>query len=573
MKELGLLVLLLLQTVLLNSQSTFYVATDGSNSNTGTSLHQAWATIQKAMNEATPGSTVLIRGGIYSEKVEVNVSGMPNAPIVFKNYQNENPILDGTGLTNLDAMIGIFNQDHITIQGLEIRNNIQIDATGIIISGNCDGISILENDIHDIHFSANPGDIPNASTNSQPLIVYGTNGSDPVSGLLIEGNTIHDSRTGYSEGLAVNGNVDGFEVVNNIVYNISNIGIDIIGHEGEAPQNDQARNGLIAGNEVYQCKSPYATAAGIYVDGGKDLIIERNKVYECQWGIEIGCENVGKTTSNVVARSNWIFRNDDAGIIMGGFDYPSGSGKVTNCFFTNNSCYGNDQDAGDVNAEIHISYTENCVIKNNIFYIDNPSDLALYIDNVSSQNLVLNYNLYYYNSTSTFDVNGTSYSGFNAYQTGANQDAQSIFQDPLFINFGGNDYHLSSQSPALDGGDPSYTTDPGELDIDGDPRVLNDRIDMGADESVLTTQAHIIINPSTGICVYPNPFSDKIIIDGDFNGFSVQVINMGGQIIEDYTLASPSIEIDLSGIPSGLHFIKIGYLNQEHIFFQNIIKQ
>ena len=391
MKELGLFVLMLLQTVSGISQHTLYVSTTGSDSNDGSSLNQAWATIQKAMNEATPGSTVLIRGGIYSEKVEVNVSGMPNAPIIFKNYPGENPILDGTSLTNLDAMIGIFNQSHITIQGLEIRNNVQIDATGIIVSGNCDDISIRENDIHNIHFSANPGDIPNANTNSQPLIVYGTNGSDPVSNLLIEGNTIHDSRTGFSEGLAVNGNVDGFEVLDNVVHNITNIGIDIIGHEGEAPQNDQARNGLIAGNEVYQCKSPYATAAGIYVDGGKDLIIERNKVYECQWGIEIGCENVGKTTSNVVVRSNWIFKNVDAGIVMGGFDFPSGSGKVINCQFTNNSCYGNDQDAGDVNAEINISYTENCEIKNNIFFINNPSGLALYIDNVGSQNLVLNY--------------------------------------------------------------------------------------------------------------------------------------------------------------------------------------
>lgn len=573
MKELGLFVLMLLQTVPGISQHTLYVSKTGSDSNDGTSINQAWATIQKAMDEASPGSTVLIRGGIYSEKVEVNVSGMPTAPIIFKNYQDENPILDGTGLTNLDAMIGIFNQSYITIKGLEIRNNVQIDATGIIVSGNCDGISILENDIHDIHFSANPGDIPNASTNSQPLIVYGTNGSDPVSGLLIEGNTIHDSRTGYSEGLAVNGNVDGFEVVNNIVHNISNIGIDIIGHEGEAPQNDQARNGLIAGNEVYQCKSPYATAAGIYVDGGKDLIIERNKVYQCQWGIEVGCENVGKTTSNVVVRSNWIFKNDDAGIVMGGFDFPGGSGKVINCQFTNNSCYGNDKDPGDVSGEINISYTENCEMKNNIFFINNPSGLALYIDNVGSQNLVLNYNIYHSNSSATFEVAGSTYNSFVTYQSGSSQDPQSTFQNPLFEDIVNDDYHITVHSPALDRGDPGYNSAHGELDIDGDPRILNDRIDMGADESVLTTDAHIITNPTMGICVYPNPFADKIVIDGDFTGFSIQVINMSGQVIEDYTLTSPSVEIELSDLPSGLHFIKIGYLNQEHIFFQNIIKQ
>lgn len=573
MKDVALFVFILLHIVPGYNQNTLYVSTTGSDSNDGTSIDQAWATIQKAMDEATPGSTVLIRGGIYSEKVEVNVSGMPNAPIVFKNYQNENPILDGNGLTNLDAMIGIFNQSHITIQGLEICNNVQIDATGIIVSGNCDGISILENDIHNIHFSANPGDIPSSNTNSQPLIVYGTNGSDPVSNLLIEGNTIHDSRTGFSEGLAVNGNVDGFAVVNNVVHHISNIGIDIIGHEGEAPQNDQARNGLIAGNLVYQCKSPYATAAGIYVDGGRDLIIERNKVYTCQWGIEVGCENVGKTTSNIIVRSNWIFRNDDAGIVMGGFDFPSGSGKVINCQFTNNSCYGNDQNAGDVTGEINISYTENCEIKNNIFFINNPSDLALYIDNVGSQNLTLNYNLYYNNSTSTFDVNGSVFNSFASYQSGSGQDPQSTFQNPLFEDLVNNDFHLTVNSPALDEGDPGYDSAMDELDIDGDPRVLNDRIDLGADESALTTDAHIITNPAAGICVYPNPFSDKIIVDGAFEGFNIQVINVNGQIIQDYTSASPPLEIDLSTLPTGVHFIKIGYSGEETIFFQNIIKQ
>ncbi len=573
MKEIGIFVFLWIHTMLGHSQNTYYVSITGSNSNNGTSIDQAWATIQKAMNEATSGSTVLIRGGIYSEKVEVNVTGMPNEPIVFKNYQNEHPILDGTGLTNLDAMIGIFDQSYITIQGLEIRNNIQLDATGIIISGNCDWISILDNNIHDIHFSSNPGDIPNENSNSQPLIVYGTNGGDPITNLLIEGNTIHDSRTGFSEGLAVNGNVDGFEVLDNQVYNISNIGIDIIGHEGEAPQNDQARNGLIAGNHVYQCKSPYATAAGIYVDGGKDLIIERNKISHCQWGIEIGCENIGKTTSNVIARSNWIFKNDDAGIVMGGFDFPGGSGKVINCQFSNNSCYGNDHDPGDVTGEMNISYTENCEIINNIFFINNSSGLALYIDDVGSQNLTLNYNLYYNNSASTFDINGSIYNSFAAYQAGSNQDLQSTFQDPLFTNIATDDYHLTGNSPALDGGDPNYTTSVGELDIDGDPRVLNDRIDQGADESAVTTDAHIVTNPSAGICIYPNPFFDKIIVDGDFNGFNIQVINMNGQIVQDHTLSSPPLEIDLSTLPSGIHFIKIGFSSEETIFFQNIIKQ
>jgi predicted outer membrane repeat protein len=59
-----------------------------------------------------------------------------------------------------------------------------------------------------------------------------------------------------------------------------------------------------------------------------------------------------------------------------------------------------------------------------------------------------------------------------------------IDEDPLFMDPSNNDYHLQSGSPCIDSGDPGYVPDPGETDIDGDPRVVNDLIDMGADEYV-----------------------------------------------------------------------------------------
>jgi subtilisin family serine protease len=44
------------------------------------------------------------------------------------------------------------------------------------------------------------------------------------------------------------------------------------------------------------------------------------------------------------------------------------------------------------------------------------------------------------------------------------------------------DYHLLSQSPCINTGDPSYLPDPNETDPDGLPRVMGGRIDMGAYE-------------------------------------------------------------------------------------------
>lgn len=62
--------------------------------------------------------------------------------------------------------------------------------------------------------------------------------------------------------------------------------------------------------------------------------------------------------------------------------------------------------------------------------------------------------------------------------------------DPLFVDPAAMDYHLAFNSPCLDAGDPDAQFDPSELDIDGDPRLQNCRVDMGADESPCFTDCN-----------------------------------------------------------------------------------
>jgi len=45
------------------------------------------------------------------------------------------------------------------------------------------------------------------------------------------------------------------------------------------------------------------------------------------------------------------------------------------------------------------------------------------------------------------------------------------------------DYHLLPGSPCIDAGDPDFINDPYQTDIDGEPRVITDRLDIGADEA------------------------------------------------------------------------------------------
>ena len=471
--------------ITMQSQTNYFVSTSGSNGNNGLSIANAWRTIQHAMDNTTPNSIVNILAGTYAEKVEVNVSGTAGNPIVFQNYNNDIVTITGTGINAPDAIIGIFDQSYIHIKGLKITDNQQLDAQGIIVEGNCRGIEIRNNEFSNIHFSTNPNEIATSSKNSQPIIVYGSNASNPVRDLVIDGNIVRDSRTGYSEGLAINGNVDGFVVSNNEVYNISNIGIDIIGHEQTATANDQARNGIINDNLVYNCKSPYAIAAGIYVDGGKDLVIERNVVYDCQWGIEVGCENIGKTTSTVIVRDNLIYHNEDSGISLGGYNFPSESGKVLNCKILNNTCYNNDYTSGGlggVTGEVNVSYTENCQLKNNIFYTAAPSDILLYVGNTNSIGLDMDYNLYFIQGNVEFEYEGSTYSSLMSYKNSTGQDLHSIFTIPKFVSTTTPDFQLESNSPAIDIGDPSFTLAAGETDFGGNQRVKNAIVDIGAYE-------------------------------------------------------------------------------------------
>jgi pectin methylesterase-like acyl-CoA thioesterase len=58
----------------------------------------------------------------------------------------------------------------------------------------------------------------------------------------------------------------------------------------------------------------------------------------------------------------------------------------------------------------------------------------------------------------------------------------NISANPLFVDPNDNDYHLLPDSPCINAGDPNYVSGPNETDMDGEPRVINGRVDIGADE-------------------------------------------------------------------------------------------
>ena len=561
------------------SQSNYYVSPNGNNANSGEATNNAWQTIPYAVNHILAGDTINIMTGTYFEKVNITVSGTSDNNITIRNYQNDQAILSGVNLPDYEYMMKIENQSHLHIIGIKFQDYQQYDAIGLLVI-NSSYLQILNNEFYNIDYSTTAvGETPNESQNSQPVIIFGRDAVTPATNILIDGNSIHDCETGWSEALSVNGNIDGFEISHNHIYNNTNIGIVAIGHEGECPtpELDQARNGYIRYNIVHDNPSAYAECAGIYVDGASYIYVENNQSYDNNYGIEIGCENNGNapndpSANHIIVRNNLIYNNTYTGIALGGYDYPT-SGKVEYVSIENNSCF-NDDTGNNYQGEMMISYTENSTIENNIFYTNN-TDHVLFTNENEAANFSLNYNLYFSPAGSedlVFYWNGSEYNTFSDYQAATYQDIHSAFSNPLYVNDAPtqSDLHLRANSPARNAGNPEFQETNG-VDMDGEARINENRVDMGTDEYYASTassslhtskEIYCFPNPSTGIfrLKLPNKETTKMYIT-----------DIWGHIVTKEMLINKNETIDIRQLANGLYFINTQTIQQKHLI--KIIKE
>lgn len=73
---------------------TIYVATTGNNGNSG-SKSQPLRTIQRAIDKASAGDTIYVRGGTYNESLLITKSGTAQNPIRLHAFPGELPVIDG----------------------------------------------------------------------------------------------------------------------------------------------------------------------------------------------------------------------------------------------------------------------------------------------------------------------------------------------------------------------------------------------------------------------------------------------------------------------------------------------
>lgn len=505
----------------------YHVSTAGLDSNPGT-LARPFRTIQKAAGLVVAGDTVFIRGngGVFNERVSVSGrDGKAMSPIVFQTYPGDPAAVVKTTIEASEsgtiALFSVENSDYVTLRGLEFRNckttgtNTQQKnqlPVGILISGDGKGVSVLGCKVHDIWQSSTKKN--DFDANGFGIAVFGTVAT-PIDGLVLDGNEVYNLRTGASESVVLNGNVTNFRVTGNTVHDCNNIGIDFIGFEGINPNVslDQARSGVCSGNVVYHVDSKFnpayggnfadgggngtRSAPGLYVDGGRDIVLERNHVYLCNFAVSIGSEHQGRVTSHVTVRNNILHHCHVGGIVMGGSEARNGG--VSHCSFTHNTLYQNDTTGyggGQISIQEHVS---DVMIQRNV--MASTAGFAQFVLKTSTTGSIvagaIDWNYYKGKSGGSIEFywNGVAYSSFAAWQAaaGVSKDTNSTYSTgalglansaPTNASPAG-DFALTAVSPLIGIGDSAaspFTPATGETDYFGKPRVSGARVDIGADE-------------------------------------------------------------------------------------------
>jgi len=203
----------------------------------------------------------------------------------------------------------------------------------------------------------------------------------------------------------------------------------------------------------------------------------------CTDGNGIYCYNAGPVIKNCIIKG-----------CNNGIRSHASSPRISNCRIYNN-----------FNCGIWCIGSET-TIKNNWIY-DNASGIKVARDDKSKieNNTIVNNTNYAIEkgvgipaptiSNCILWCNGQDLLGdFIATYTWLTSDGNPLFVDPNGRdNIGGNDdddYHLMPGSTCINAGDPNYTSDPNETDIDSQTRIVGGRIDIGADEQ----QLNVVLN-------------------------------------------------------------------------------
>jgi len=348
------------------ASKTIHVSPSGNDKTGDGSEAKPYASIEYAASKVEAGTEVLIHEGEYKQfEITSEMSGTAEAPVVFRAAEGETVVIKSKPVQNFHKQdsigIHILNAEYITIEGFELTggtHGIYYESTQDRGDEALRNITINDCTVHKIR-------------GTHGICVYARNDYAPVKNITMSNCHVYDCECDSSESTVFNGNIDGFTIKGNVIHDNNNIGIDMIGFEGNARHIDGkydneydvdfVRNGVChdnvvynisaEGNEAYLDGDEYDLCAdGIYVDGGQDIEIYNNFIFNCNIGIEVATEH--KPSKNPLFKVSGIDVHDNVvaacegwcGMCWGGYD--KNLGFTENCKFHHNTFIDNGTQIG-----------------------------------------------------------------------------------------------------------------------------------------------------------------------------------------------------------------------------------
>ena len=205
--------------------SSFYVASNAKITGTG-SFSNPW-TFQTALNHPSalhPGDTVWLKGGIYTNTFDAQTSfscktnGTLNAPIIFRNYNNERVTIDGQLLYSL--YLGLGTCSYTWFWGLEITNTASTDRNHDIPGGitcTAENIKFINTIVHDTGTGIEFWKTASKSETYGCIIHH-------IGNNLLNGTNLE----GHGHGMYLQNDTFGTKLIhNNIIFNTYGYGIKV----------------------------------------------------------------------------------------------------------------------------------------------------------------------------------------------------------------------------------------------------------------------------------------------------------------------------------------------------------
>ncbi|HEY4186195.1 MAG TPA: choice-of-anchor Q domain-containing protein [Polyangia bacterium] len=464
-------------TVSAMTGTTYYVASSGNDSNSGTSMAQPLATVKAGLSHAGPQISVLLRRGdtfnVGTTSVSTSATGpflfgaytdpassSTNAPIIMSSVSSSNWMGDVNNSKDLRMTDLHFVAGSGITQGLQVVGStdalferVEIEGVALPAAG---GVNILIEDVSDRTFV-----VDSHLHDFNGLGIYG----DRSKHFALIGSNI-EKYTGADHGVRIQGGNDqltgmalsSYVADNSITPTVGGGAFDSICFRGD-------NTNIVEVNNYYTSTVSFTPQNDQRLEHISNVLYDSNildaKVTTMMTGLSIKAQHV-YIRNSIVINTDVAFEIDGHPLLPANY--------VDQIFLYNNTVYGRTSGSGQLRFMIHgitgAVTSGNVTATNNIWSIGGSAANSTWVDAQGGGTETLDHNLWY---------------SSGATLTNPRAGTNSINANPMFVSTdltGTTAFTLQAASPAVDKG----VMVPNYQDLASAPRPQGAGWDIGAYE-------------------------------------------------------------------------------------------